>query len=85
MMNSKNLKLLVSFPIWIYILVTQMFDLGFTLKMIILGFIICNSLVISIYLNSQKSKEERNRKNLQLLVVMSISLIIFLVQFSHIG
>jgi hypothetical protein len=85
MMNSKNLKLLVSFPIWIYIMVTQMFDLGFTLKMIILGFIICNSLVISIYLNSQKSKEERNRKNLQLLVVMSISLIIFLVQFSHIG
>jgi hypothetical protein len=85
MMNSKNLKLLVLFPILIYIMVTQMFDLGFTLKMIILGFIICNSLVISIYLNSQKSKEERNRKNLQLLVVMSISLIIFLVQFSHIG
>lgn len=84
-MNSKNLKLLVFFPFLIYIMVTQMFDVGFTLKMIILGFIICNSLVISIYLNSQKAMEERNRKNLQLLVAMSISLIIFLVQFSHLG
>jgi uncharacterized membrane protein len=64
-------------------MVSQMFDLGFTLIMIILGFIICNFLVINIYLNSQKAKEERNRKNLQLLVAMSISLIVFLFQFSH--
>jgi len=82
-MNSKNLKLLVFSPFLIYIMVSQMFDLGFTLIMIILGFIICNFLVINIYLNSQKAKEERNRKNLQLLVAMSISLIVFLFQFSH--
>ena len=81
MMNTKNLSLLAFVPIVIYMMVIPMFDLYFTLKMVILSVIISNSLIISIYLNSQKSKEERNRKNLQLMVAMSISLMVFLFQF----
>ncbi len=81
MMNTKNLSLLAFVPIVIYMMAIPMFDLGFTLKMVILGIIICNSLIISIYLNNQKSKEERNRKNLQLLLAMSVSLMVFLFQF----
>lgn len=84
-MTIKNLRLLAFMPIVIYMMVIPMFDLGFILKMVILGVITCNSLIISIYLNHQKSKEERNRKNLQLLVAISIALIVFLFQFFQMG
>lgn len=84
-MTIKNLRLLAFMPIVIYMMVIPMFDLGFILKMVILGVIACNSLIISIYLNHQKSKEERNRKNLQLLVAISIALIVFLFQFFQTG
>jgi ABC-type tungstate transport system substrate-binding protein len=84
-MNTENLSLLAFVPIVICMMAIPMFDLDFTLKMVILGIIICNSLIISIFLNSQESKEERNRKNLQLLVAMSISLMVFLFQFFQTG
>lgn len=81
MMNTKNLSSLALVPIVIYMMAIPMFDLDFTLNMVIFGIIICNSLIISIFLNSQESKEERNRKNLQLLLAMSVSLMVFLFQF----
>ena len=81
MKNIKYLRLLGFAPIVIYMMIKKTLNLDFMSEMIIVSVLICTSLIVSVYLNKQKSNEEKYKKRLFLFVSISISVIVFLIQF----
>lgn len=84
-MKRNYWKLLGIVPIVIYMMVIQKINLEFATKIVVLGAIICTSVIVVVCCRDDKTKDQRKSQYLTLLAGLTISAAIFVYQFLKIG